>query len=376
MYQGRLEEIEPIIRYAAYNMDQGQVGEVTEDAVSSEILSRFKDLLREVSADQQARTTKVTWLGQQLEISDSELSLAYEQVTKAQSKQLTTLEHMNTLIESFDAICNLVDRKLADSESAYARVGSRLLETKIQNLKHLSAFCGVRRIAAVVHRDWLLLQTMMARFNQECDAKNAVPVTDKSLEGGKHDKKVKAADLAHLLDTCAHQFVRMKSFGVPDPSFEPFVNRIIEFFRALKFALLAAQAETDGLPPKSTLAFTEQARQCLESARKSVDVFSELSALASLIDIDKSVQQWNAYLVKRSCFTGASSVLQQSTGSSSGSNKLFLQPIAVAAKPVVFDLAFGQMLDDVPYEALEKLASGSAGTGLVSNLLGSFWGRK
>lgn len=398
-YGELIDLIEPKIRYSIFSLklDSQQLSTIINEISIEGVEESVSDMLGS-SADVQAQTTEIDWIGFSVQIPDAKLGLLYENSRKILSEfalSSKALSEFDKLVDVFAELASKSKIELDEAKEQSSTFESDESNEKVDALRLINAYAFVHVYSYRLARNWALLCSMCTRYNQSQSTSSArLPELQNGLETSIHvSKPPKLSNFIHIANECSntiHQLMSLEWLSL-DPVFVSTVDQLLNWFQAFKLSIQSVQSHS-ALEPNRSLKLLQEAETKLLECQTLITDENTLDLMEihqSLLHLSRDLMKFDAaYTVLKSFIKGQKflSSIQDPNHEPSGPKSFrikdfhsAIQPVPVPIKPILFDLALNHVIEDVPFDELEshvKASSGAAAsvTGMVGNFLGGFLG--
>ncbi|XP_046365035.1 signal recognition particle subunit SRP68-like [Haliotis rufescens] len=196
LYQSRVEEISPNIRYCAYNIgDESAIRDLQNMRLKSgedQLTSKLDDLLSQTREKQAATLSEITWQGRTVPVKTESVRVFLLNLQES-SKELESADNNETKVSIYESLLKeCIDAQQAlrdalhDDQVFKAVTRGQPVEGRISNQHYLHSYLTYLRLTKTVERNLLLIDNL----------KNYLP--GKLVEEGR--KITKPQDLVRLYD--------------------------------------------------------------------------------------------------------------------------------------------------------------------------------
>nr|KAG5707690.1 hypothetical protein BaRGS_003265 [Batillaria attramentaria] len=237
VYQQRVDEIAPNLRYCAYNIgDESALQDLQKMRVAAggdQLSSKLDDLLSQTREKQAATLSEVTWRGRTVPVKVETVRLFLLSQTDAE-KELEAADTIDSKISIYETLlkqCIDAQQALRDAlqEDAgfKAAIRGQPVEGKVSNQHYLYSYLTYLRLKIAIERNLLLIENL----------RQYLP--DRQVEEGR--KITKPQDLVRLYDIIIQNLGEIPNLhGVEeDPTLDEEINARVRGYKAFRLFYIA-----------------------------------------------------------------------------------------------------------------------------------------
>ncbi|XP_046550007.1 signal recognition particle subunit SRP68-like [Haliotis rubra] len=170
LYQSRVEEISPNIRYCAYNIgDESAIRDLQNMRLKSgedQLTSKLDDLLSQTREKQAATLSEITWQGRTVPVKTESVRVFLLNIQES-SKELESAENNETKVSIYESLLKeCIDAQqalrdaLQDDQVFKAATRGQPVEGRISNQHYLHSYLTYLRLTKTVERNLLLIDNL------------------------------------------------------------------------------------------------------------------------------------------------------------------------------------------------------------------------
>ncbi|XP_005095134.1 signal recognition particle subunit SRP68 [Aplysia californica] len=400
LYQQRVDEISPNLRYCAYNIgDESALQDLQKMRIAAgedQLTLKLDDLLSQTREKQAATLSEVTWRGRTVPVKVEAVRLFLLNMQDLNT-ELEAAESMDSRVSIYESLLKqCIDAQqalrdvLQEDQVFKAAVRGQPIEGKISNAHYLHSYLMYLRLSTTVERNLLLVENL----------KQNLP--ENNPEEGR--KLTKPQDLVRLYDIIIQNLTEIPNLhGIQDdPTIESETEASVLRYKAFR-SFYIARSYSSAKKWKETVALYQRA---LDNCKKALAGYKKQSQSPKIKEEVQTIQELQEQIGGQMHSCQAFSILDSGasgdqslftpvtdkrlledrldefvTDKSLSSKKATLTHFPpnfepIPCRPLFFDLA----LNHIEFPSLEdkleaqKKAAGGGGGGLTGMVKGWLWG--
>ncbi|CAG0878865.1 unnamed protein product [Darwinula stevensoni] len=182
IYRGKLMELQPSLRFCAYNIgDESAAADLVkmreQGCLSADLLTDIDELLAQTREKQAATLSEVTWRGRTVPLKQEKVSLCLVSVQEGEAmlEKAENLEAKLSIYDNLLAECKDALQILKDELRNDPSFSRRVEGSAVSSLHYLHSYVSFLRLTKTVERSRLLIESLQINQGERGDGKQSKP---------------------------------------------------------------------------------------------------------------------------------------------------------------------------------------------------------